>query len=84
MLPIIPLYIGITAGVGFISVKLWNHSRYGEWVQIKPIIGAAIVPVIMPFAIVNMATDMIARAIVSKKGTRRQIDANDWNWEVKK
>ena len=83
MLPIIPVYIGVTAALGYVSTILWNHSRGGEWVQVKPIVGAAVTPIIVPFAVLNIATDMITRAIMPKKGTR-QIDANDWNWEVKK
>ena len=82
MLPIIPIYVGVTAAIGFVSAKLWNHSRYGEWIQVRPVLGAIAAPIIVPFATLNIATDMIARAIVSKKGSRRQIDATQFNWEV--
>ena len=75
MLPIIPIYLGVTAAIGFASAKLWNYSRYGEWVQVKPVVGAAVALIIVPFAVLNIATDMITRAITSNKG-KRQLDAS--------
>lgn len=82
MLPIIPVYIGVTAAVGFISAKLWNHSRYGEWVQVKPALGALVAPFAVPFVAVNIAIDMAARAVMIK-GKKRQLDATQFEWEVK-
>ena len=81
MLPIIPVYVAVTAGVGFLSTVLWNNSRFGEWVQIKPALGALVAPFAVPFVAVNIAINMAARAVIIKG--KKQINAQDFNWEVK-
>lgn len=83
MLPIIPIYIGITAGLGFLSAKLWNNSRYGEWVRVKTGVTAMVAPFVAPFVALNLVKAMIIRSMIITKNNRRQLDTSQFNWEVK-
>lgn len=83
MLPIIPVYIGVTAGLGFLSAKLWNHSRFGEWFQMKAGMTAMVAPFIAPFVALNMVKTMIIRSMIITKNNKRQLDASQFDWEVK-
>ena len=85
MLPIIPIYLGVTMITGYALTKAWNHSRFGEWIRVRPVVGTIAAPILASFTAIRLAVTITKETVITISGKRkcRMLNGEKFNWELR-